>query len=62
MFIEKIDLLILTETHSDCLTNSRKTLTLAQSGAGTSSARVAILAQNNGSWSADQMLWFRTLY
>jgi hypothetical protein len=54
MFIEKLDLLILTETHTDNLICSNRTLALAQTGSGTVSAGVAILAANNGSWSADK--------
>jgi hypothetical protein len=55
MFVEKLDLLILTETHSDLLLTSRRTTVLAQTGKGPT-AGVAILAPNNGSWTTDKTL------
>jgi hypothetical protein len=54
MFVEKLDLLILTETHSDNLICLNKTLALTQTGSGSATASVAILAANNGSWSTEE--------
>jgi hypothetical protein len=54
MFVEKLDILILTKTHTDRFTCSNNSLTLAQTGSSTASAGIAILAPNNGSWSASE--------
>jgi len=59
MSVEGIDLLVLTETHTDKahpVITSRRHVVLAQSGKTTTSARVAILAPNDGSWSCLQAL------
>src|ERR1700745_2094512 len=50
MSVEKIDILVLTETHSLELTPPRSTLVLAQTGTRAASGGVAILARNDGSW------------
>ena len=59
MSVESIDLLVLTETHTDKahpVTTSRRHVVLAQTGISTASAGVAILAPNNGSWSCLEAL------
>jgi hypothetical protein len=53
MFLEKVDLLILTETHAESLSVSNKSTILAQTGISTSRAGVSIIAPNNGGWSSD---------
>ena len=59
MSVENIDLLVLTETHTDDthpVTTSHQHVILAQTGISTASARVAILAPNDGSWSCLEAL------
>ena len=59
MSMEGIDLLVLTETHTDDahpVVTSRRHIVLAQTGKTTASAGVAILAPNDGSWSCLQVL------
>jgi hypothetical protein len=53
MFVKKLSLLILTETHSEQLNTSHKTAILAQTGSG-QTAGIAILAPNNSSWSTNK--------
>jgi len=59
MSVEGIDLLILTETHTNKahpVVTSRRHTVLAQTGISTASAGVAILAPNDGSWSCLQAM------
>jgi len=59
MSVEGLDLLVLTETHTDDehpVVTTRRHIVLAQSGKTTASAGVAVLAPNDGSWSCLQTL------
>jgi hypothetical protein len=49
MFIEKIDILVLTETHTNDLLPTLKTSVLTQTGLTAACAGTAILAPNNSS-------------
>ena len=50
VLLERLDLLVLSETHSMTLTHSRRVVTLCQTGLSDCSAGVAILAHSLGSW------------
>ena len=59
MSVESIDLLVLTETHTDDahpVTTSRWHIVLAQTSISTSKAGVAILAPNDGSWTCQESI------
>ena len=58
MGIEKIDLLVVTETHTtndEPIITSRRNVILAHSGISLARAGIAILAPNDGSWLCNQM-------
>ena len=51
LILERIDVLVLTETHSTDFVHSRKTILLAQSGLTDHSAGIAFISRSDSRWS-----------
>jgi len=50
LHVENLDILVLTESHTEALDVSRSTNVLCQTGLATAKAGLAVLAKNNGEW------------
>jgi len=54
LHVERLDVLILTETHTGSLDVSDSTVVLSQTGLAEAKARLAVVTKNNGDWYSDQ--------